>query len=588
MKRRADWHLIEDSQEAFEALKALFQDVYEDSKWRLDANEFHSCLYYATDSTGIRGAPRRALGYMPQHIPYNVVRSAIQTLTSKIAEQRPVPMVLANRGSWRAQRKARKTTQLLEGIFAYNRFFEDISVLVVRDGLLFGHGCAKVSADRTDVKIERIHPWDHFLDEWDSRHGTPRWDFHCLSIDRSSLEMEHGSIDAVEGAQRFRDTAAYESVNRDIDEVEVLEAWYTDERDGEGRHMVITTAGYLVDEPYSSKKRPIVSFTYEKPIVGTIGHGLAEQLEGFQYAVTWASEKLEEQYRMSGKLIMVPDDSKITNQQIRNGITVVNHRAGMQPNVFDMDLVNEHLRSRPRELIEDALRETGLSQLSVQAQKPAGITAGIALQTLTDNEADRFLVQHRGFAHFCQDIGFSSLEMAKMIAAEHGDFSVKLPLKSAYADLKWSDVEIDGFELRMFSVSALPQQMSARLERLTFMWEAQLIDRHTFLRHLDSPDIQSEMDLELADKILIDEVLDSMLDAEEGGDKDPYMAPSAYYDLRWAARRAAQKLNKAMLDGADEFNLDMLRTYIEQCEILLQRTEPPPQEAAAPQEGPPQ
>jgi hypothetical protein len=112
------------------------------------------------------------------------------------------------------------------------------------------------------------------------------------------------------------------------------------------------------------------------------------------------------------------------------------------------------------------------------------------------------------------------------------------------------------------------------------MFEAQVIDRATFLRHLEAPDLQAEMDLETADKLVIDEMIERMLFADEEEGESAYMPPTAYQPFDWAAKRAQQKLNRALLDGADDYNLDMLRRYIKHCDQqatkLAAANAPPP------------
>jgi hypothetical protein len=61
-------------------------------------------------------------------------------------------------------------------------------------------------------------------------------------------------------------------------------------------------------------------------------------------------------------------------------------------------------------------------------------------------------------------------------------------------------------------------------------------------------------------------MLDRMRDAEEEEGESAYFAPSAYQDFAWASRRAQQKYNRALLDGAPEFNLELLRRYMKQCD----------------------
>ena len=79
--------------------------------------------------------------------------------------------------------------------------------------------------------------------------------------------------------------------------------------------------------------------------------------------------------------------------------------------------------------------------------------------------------------------------------------------------------------MKLSPTSFLPTEPAAKKQALNDMWESQQIDRATFLRLLDDPDLQSELDLETADKMVVDEMLERMLDAEEEDGEAAYMPP---------------------------------------------------------------
>lgn len=619
--------------EAHAALIAVFQTVRDESSWRIDADELHLGFYKQSERYGVRGGSLRNHSYEQATLPHNVCRGAVDTLQSKIAKHRPLPQCLTQRGSWTNQKRARKMTQFLEGEFYRQRIYERHAPMIVRDALIFGRGHLRIWVEGRRIKAERLFPWEVFEDEWDARYGSPRNRYYARSMDRGvALEAfartEGGGWskairEAIESAGRFGDRLEADSgASSTVDRIDVVEAFHlcddpdahcdyqeskrpdsdvaededtddagTGETRGRGprprkhtctgRHIVITTAGTLIDEPWEYDYFPDVTLSYNEAVTGSKGTGLVEQLEGYQYQINEASERLTEQYRLSGVHVAVPDNAKISYQDIRNGIHVLGHGPGGVPQVLQMDLVNEHMRARPRELREDALNDAGLSELSVQSEKPAGITAAIALQTLDDIETERFMMFGRAYESWNLDLARRFIDCAKLIAETQGDHAVSVPMKGGLLPLKWSDVSVDGIEIRVFPTSLLPQQLSARLEKLTMLWQSQLIDRATFLRHLDAPDMQAEIDLETADKLVIDEMLERMLDAEEDEGDRAYMPPTAYQPFDWAARRAQQKYNRALLDGAPEFNLDMLQRFMKQCQQEMNKLTP-----AAPSPGP--
>lgn len=596
--------------EAHKSLVPVFNTVQDECAWRVDADEYHAGLYRASDSPGVKGLSRRGYEYGPATMPYNVCRSAVNTLQAKIAKHRPLPEVMTQRGNWKTQKRAKKQSQFLEGEFYRQRVYEKHAPIIVRDALIFGRGALMVWTEGRRIKCERVPPWELFADEWDARYGDPRNLYRVRSMDRGvALERFARTASggwnqkikqAIMDAGRFDVRSEFaDNGGMTVDRIDIIEAWHRcdrpeehvqgedleDPREGDedeptkdpvgqgeqpkkhkcnGRHAVVTTSGTLIDEEYPFDYFPPVVLNYEEPVSGCWGAGLVEQLEGYQVQINESSEKVAEQFKMSGVHIMVPDNAKIQDQAFRNGIHITRHAAGGVPQIFQADLVNEHTRQRPRELTEDALNDAGVSQMSAQSQKPAGIESGIGLQTLDDIETERFMIFGRAYEAWNLELARRFVDCAKQIAAAYGDHAVSVPMKGGLLNLKWSDVYVDGVELRVFPTSLLPQQLGARLDKLKTLFDGQIIDRATFLRHLDAPDLQAELDLETADRLVIDEMLDRMLDAEEEEGEGAYMAPSAYQDLKWAGRRAQQKLNRAILDNAPEFNREMLRRFLKE------------------------
>lgn len=612
----------------------MFRTVKEECAWRIDADEYHLGLYAASDKPGVKGNSRRGYEYGPATLPYNVCRSAVDTLQGKIAKLRPLPQVLTQRGNWKKQKRAKKQGQFIEGEFYRQRIYEQHAPMIVRDALIFGRGALKVWTEGRRIKVERAHPWELFADEWDARYGSPRNLYHCRSVDKGVLLETYARTESggwkqtvkgsIEQAGRFDLDDSWDDEGRStVDRIDIIEAWHLCDRPEEhlrgedieepnsddeeapkgraraqgeqpkkhkctGRHVVATTSGTLIDEPWEYDYFPYVVLHYNDAVVGVWGHGLVEQLEGYQYEINQSSERLSEMFHLSGVCIATPDNSKILDQQIRNGVYHLRHAAGgPPPQVIQLDLVNEHVRARPRELTEDALNDAGLSQMSVQSQKP-NVESGVAIQTLDDIETQRFMMFGRAFETWNVEIGRRFVDCAKQIADAYGDHAVSVPMKGGLLKLRWTDVVVDGVELRAFPTSLLPTQPAAKLDRLIMLWERQVpgFDAHSVMRQLESPDVEGEMDLQLSIKLIVDEKLDAMLDAEEKEGAAAYRPPSAYQLYEWSATRAQLKLAKAEMDGAPEFNLDLLRQFIEHCDVEIKKQAAQQAAGAPPAAGP--
>lgn len=574
-------------------------------QWRRDADEYHAELYAGGPSgAGIRGLTG-ATEYLPARLPYNVARGAADTLVSKVAKHRPLPQVLTTRGDWAQQKRARKMSQFIEGQFYHQRIFENKAPVLVRDSAIFGRGILKIWAEGKNLLTERAHPWELHTDEWDSRYGDPRNLYHLRTVDRGVLierfaKNEDGEIDEeiaadIEAAGEIDDQYLIDqqhSYDTTVDRVHFVEAWHLPSGPDadDGRHVIVIEGRTLLDEPWERSYFPFAMLGYSAPIAGYWPQGLIEQLEGFQYEINFMAEKVSESHAtIGGCIVAIPSNSGITDTHLINGVGYgLKHNPGAAPTFFNPEPVHPATYQRLRDLPQEALADVGLSQMSAQSTKPAGIDSGLGLQTLDDIETERFVIFGRAYESWCLDIARQFVDCAKEIAQKEGEYAIQVPLKNGMLPLSWKDVSIDDFELKVFSTSTLPQQPAARLDKLQSLFDAGVVDRAVFLRELDAPELSAELDLETSDKLFVDEMLEAMLEADEPDDPDSYHMPTPYIDLQWASKRAQQRINKAGVDGAPEDNLDLLRRFTTDCIALQARMNaPPPQAQAMPPGQPP-
>ena len=584
----AAWH-EESGSDLGTSLLRVVRHVQDNSSWRRSADDFHVRLYAGgSAASGLTHEQGHITDYRSASTPDNVCRMATDTLTAKIAKHRPLPVVLASRGNWAQQKRAKKMTQFIEGAFYALKVFEKHARGIVRDAGVFSRGLLKIVRRGKRPYAERTDPREVFVDEWDARYGDPRNLYQVRTFDAGVLcSMFPKHREAIRDAvgklvDRSKDDLTFATTT--VERVDVIEAWHLcdneeahEEKEDHactGRHVIAVDGAVLVDEPWDLPYFPFAVLRYNDPISGWYGQGLVEQLEGYQAQLNIANNKLAEMYRMSGVGVWAPPGN--FESEYRNGVGTL-YRSPTEPRVVHLDLVNEHMRARPHELTSSALSATGLSQMSVMSQKPAGVQSGIALQTMDDVETERFIVFGRAYEAWCLDVARMLIDIAKSIAAEFGEYDVKVPMRGGILDLRWSDVEVDGYELTVFSTSILPQQPGARLEKLLQLFNTGVWGRDIFMREFESLDIQGEMDLQISDMLVIDEMLDSMLEAEPENDvqanetrpQGVYLMVEPFQNVDWAMRRAQMKYNDAKMKRAPEWNLQMLRDFVLDCQGVL-------------------
>lgn len=587
----AEWY-TKDGDELAQCLGTVFRQVRDENEWRTDKDDYHWGLYEGTGVGGITLQSRKNLTYANATLPDNVCKMSVDTLTAKVATIRPIPQVLTSKGNWKDARRARKMRQLIQGEFYRQGVHEKLAPKVIKDALVSRGGVVQVFVDGKRPRVERVHPWTLFTDDWDAEFGEPNAMFRLRTMDRRKAMMRFGKTeelkDAIKSAGYFSNSKRWirdEDRSSTVERVELLEAWYRcqdhDEDDDDhecvGRHVIICEGHVLFDEPWESAHFPFAWLFYDTPNKGFFGSGLVQTLEGYQVCIDDANEKHEDALMNSGKLVLLRDGGGVFESDVVNGVRVAHVRPGpYEPTIADLDLVNEHVRMRAPELVERALNAAGVSQMSAQSKKPSGVDAAIALQTLDDIESQRHIVFGRRFESWCMDVARLIIEAVKKIANDHGDYAVKVPMRGAYLDLKWSDVEIDGFQLEMQSVGQLYTSFAGRLEKLKTLFEMGAIDKGTFMRQLDAGDVQAELDLETVDRLCVDEILEAMLDSDDetaANDNEDYIAPHPYLPLEWAHKRAHQKRLQAEIDAAPQHVLDLLSRFIDDVAYLIDKEE---------------
>lgn len=539
-----------------------------------------------------------ATKYCPAGLPDNICRSMVDTLTSKVAKHRPLPRVLSSHGSYRTQRRARKMTQFLEGVFDEQKVFQGHSANIVRDAGTTGCGLSLVYREGKRIYTERVNANECYVDPYDAEYGKPRNIYRATKVDRGTLMRRVGGSrtkkDAIlraTGDLFGHPTTTQSTVRR----VSIVEGWHLpegDEKDGvfdiPGRHTIAVQGEIILDEEFHWDTFPIIELNYSDPVQGWFGTGLIEQVEGYQCELNLANERLSDAYQLTGALLLLPTGADIVESEISNriGAVVRFNAAGGKPEMMPLTPVNPAFLQRVSDLISRAYQNAGISQMSAMSAKPAGVTAAIAMQTLDDVETERFAVFGRAYETWCVRLGEAYLRLAREIAKEYGDLSVNLTIKSGASpgvmELKWTDIAVDHYSLRVFSASMLPQLPAARLQTLQGFFDAGVIDRTTFLLQLEATDLQGEFDNELADKMLCDEILEKFQDtADNDNADDVYMPPLPQMDLAWSQRRAQMIYCRNKLHGMPRVVEDLLLRFMSDCQQMLKLAQPP-----APAPGP--
>lgn len=580
--------------------------INENQKWRLTAAQ-RFASYYAGHPDGAGVVSGGPMAGRPTTVVRNVCAQAVKTVVPKAAKHRPLPKVQTNAGEWKDSKRARKMTQYLEGIFKKKQIFDVHWDQMFFDAAVMGDGNLKIEPRGKGINVERVFWWEYLIDAADGRDGKPRNSYHVHTMDLGRAiaiygKKRKGEREADAAARRDALRSAAVSVpdpnwdladqqSSTVKRVRLVHAWHIcddeeahtegilpEKHECNGRTVtaILGNEECLEFAPWDWPEDPVHSLVWERPLAGVRGIGLVRRLEGWQERITTQTDTVDDAHRIGGRaLVMTPTGSNLIAEEISNEspICIVTYDGPAPPQPTVMPTCDPSLAQREAQLPQDALNENGISMQSAAGQKHPGVNAGIAIEQLDEIEDEHWVPLGHAAEAVALRMSRSFIRCMIRIAKEHGEDStlVQVKMRDGFVKLRWSDVSLNDFQVEVFPSSVLPQRPANRLEKLRSMFLDGLIDRQTFLQQLGAPDLTAEIDLITAGRVIIDEMIEGILDAEN--DNDIALAttaamPNSYIDFKWMQVRAQQKLLKAKMDRAPENVLQALQDVCDACETM--------------------
>jgi hypothetical protein len=577
-KGAKEWWLL-DEDEMPGAIRGIVETIRERTT-RLESQRITSAKLYGNVALmGVQGASvSRASANQPgvrDRITYNVVQSCVDTVGAKMAKNKPKPLFLTSGGDFKLQRKAKKLTKFVEGIF-FEHKVRQMAPRSFKEGAVLGDGLVHVFEQHDRVSYERVLCSEVYVDEIEGFDGKPRQMHRAKNVDRRVLAaMFPKSKDAIMLAQEAGADGQSASVQATVgDLVTVLESWHLrsapDAKDG--RHAITLDDEVLVVEDWQHDFFPFARFPWSPPLYGYWSRGLAESIQNIQLEINKLLWLIQRSMHLMGTWkVALEYGSKIASTNINNDIGTIIWFNKSQPVYLTPQVVPAEYYAHFERLKAAAYDQAGISQLSATSEKPAGLNSGAALREYSDIESDRFQMVGQAYEEFHLDLARLTVATARRIYDRTKSLNVSVPGRSFVESIDWKDVSLsdDQFVLQLYPISSLPSDPAGRLQTVTEYVQAGWIDQVTAQRLLDFPDLEQFDSLRQAveDRILSD--LDKMVDEGE------YTPPDPYIDLKTARMFAVQYYNRSATQGVPEERLEMLRTYCVALDGLMSKTIPP-------------
>lgn len=399
----------------------------------------------------------------------NVIKSVIDTLTSKIAQSKVRPYLNCINGSFKDIQIVKQAQQYFDQMFD----MQDVNRLVseaFRDSCIFDTGVLFV--DESTNQIKKALPWQVYFRPSEKTYGK---------LTRIFYEQKDYPVSLI--------PEKYLKTKKNIEYV-TYGVYY--DIFNKTKAVFIPELNVWNIESFDSSRLPFIFLFYSSPIAGSSSTSVVDMLNNIQIQINQLMTKISDAAQLNpANTIFVPQDSSLKVTQLSNRVgTVLQYKA--TPNMTSSPVtvstpafIDPQYMQLVEQLKSDAYEMVGISELSAQSQKPTGLNSGIALQTMENIESDRFETQ-------LNQVIRAYVELTKVCIAVFDQNATILPEDSKRVSIQWKDIveESNNMTIQFSGADALSKDPSTKLEQLQMLAQAGVLPASRISQFLEIPDLQ--------------------------------------------------------------------------------------------------
>ena len=405
----------------------------------------------------------------------NVIKSCIDTLTSRMAATKVRPFFNCVNGTFKDIQICKQSQQYFDQYFDFQGLYKTMPN-VFRDSAIFDTGWIYI--DEVSKKISRALPWQIYV-----RPAEMNYD-KLTKIYYERMEYPV-SLLPEELRNDVKDHIQYCTYGTYYDTVSHTKAEYVD----------MSNKLYIVE--YKPQELPFVFLHYNSPIISNTSMSIVDMLNSIQLEINSLMSKIKDASQLNpANTYFVPADSTIKATQLNNRIgNIVTYATtpsmtGSPVTVATPPFIDNQYMETVDNLVQKAYEMVGVSSLSAQSKKPTGLNSGVALSTMEDLESDRFETQ-------LNQIIRAYVEIAKKCIACFDKSDNILPKSNSHVSIKWRDVaeETDKMVIQFSGADALSKDPSQKLQQLQAMVQAGILPAERMAQYMEIPDVNSGYNL---------------------------------------------------------------------------------------------
>jgi hypothetical protein len=618
------WYHEEKPEDAARSVLDMGKHLWEtQGRQRIQLAEDSLALYLGSRRHSITGASPMglmALMGVETSSSYNVVQSIANTEIAQCLRNKVRPLFVTEGGDSDLRARVELLQEAVDGLLYGHGMQGPMGVAACTAGHLFEGGGIEWSADCANSRITGtpVWPWEYFVSKREARYGNPRQLFCRQVVDRDVLlSFLANAPKAVRDAVEMAAPAKWEDVSGDMrdpqnlsDQVVIYKSWHlpsgrVDLKDPrafgrnedrnkvkpshDGRHLVAIDQGHpddppLVDIPWAYEKFPVSWFKPSYVPGSYWSRGIPEMLASTQIEINkWNARILRILELHARPLIFLWKQAKLNPAQINNALA----------NIFQVDVppsqamhqvaapaIPPDLLNRVAQITQAAKDQLGMNDMTMSAQKPAGINHEPGMAYLGDTETIRKTVRNMAWEAFNIDCAEQQVRCLRELAENDPDFELVFEADSQLRRLKAKDfnVDADKFKVKAWPTNFLKQAPAQRADQIMDFVDRGLFSPEMALEALDAPDIKALM----GDRTAIKQNIKNKLSRIVAGSYGPEEMPTPYMDLNMAKLMGMVMYNQLEANEESPDKIQRIVEFLEDVDTLLAKAAAPQAPAGAP------
>ena len=388
----------------------------------------------------------------------NVIKSVIDSLVSKLSNNKVRPFFAPVDGTFKTKKVIRQAQQFFD-IYYDKINLNNIISETFKDACIFDIGYILINP--FTFEVERVP--SYYIEELnvngENKVALIKW------IHQPSMALNKYNVAT---------SRQYVNIEMLIKEDEAI--LYVDEK----KVKTVSTTGY-----------PIVNVYYNSPINNGKTVSIVDELEGIQTQIDLINAKIAATSQLTpANLVFIDEQSGLKASDVNNKDCQI-YPVGIQPgntanpvNVVTPVPFDTSWSTMLDFYINKAYDMIGISQLSAQSRKPSGLDSGVALQTMEDIESDRFEVQVNHFINAYIDV------TRKLIEIIPEDFEI-LPADKYQSTMTWATLKEQNnlYKVQYSAATSLSKDPAERAKQIIQMSQIGLITPSKAAELMDMPDL---------------------------------------------------------------------------------------------------